>query len=77
MFASIANETDVGVLFAKTDRDAGQRFLRDARVLGLALRVTSNGAKSWVWEGRVKGRVRRITLGPQLEPGAGVGPATY
>ncbi len=25
MFASIANETDVGVLFAKTDRDAGTR----------------------------------------------------
>ena len=25
MFASIANETDVGVLFAKTDRDAGAR----------------------------------------------------
>jgi alkylation response protein AidB-like acyl-CoA dehydrogenase len=25
MFASIANETDVGVLFAKTDRDAGPR----------------------------------------------------
>src|SRR5262245_50549497 len=42
----------------------GQHFLRDARVLGLALRVTSNGVKSWVWEGRVRGRVRRITLGP-------------
>jgi integrase len=42
----------------------GQRFLRDARVQGLALRVTSGGAKAWVWEGRVKGRVRRITLGP-------------
>ncbi len=42
----------------------GQRFLRDARVLGLALRVTSGGAKAWVWEGRVRGRVRRITLGP-------------
>src|SRR5438876_12055155 len=25
MFASIANETDIGVLFAKTDRDAGAR----------------------------------------------------
>ncbi len=47
-----------------TAPDSGQRFLRDARVLGLALRVTSGGAKAWVWEGRVKGRVRRITLGP-------------
>ena len=43
---------------------AGQRFLRDARVSGLALRLTSGGAKTWVWEGRVRGRVRRITLGP-------------
>ena len=42
----------------------GQRFLRDTRVAGLALRVTSGGAKAWVWEGRVRGRVRRITLGP-------------
>ena len=42
----------------------GQRFFRDARAQGLALRVTSGGAKAWVWEGRVKGRVRRITLGP-------------
>src|SRR2546428_831967 len=37
----------------------GQRFFRDARVQGLALRVTSGGAKAWVWEGRVRGRVRR------------------
>src|SRR5437867_7282253 len=42
----------------------GQRFFRDVRVQGLALRVTSGGAKAWVWEGRVRGRVRRITLGP-------------
>ena len=33
-------------------------------MLGLALRVTRGGAKTWVWEGRVRGRVRRITLGP-------------
>ena len=26
--------------------------------------MTSGGAKAWVWEGRVRGRVRRITLGP-------------
>ena len=42
---------------------SGQRFLRDAKVLGLALRISSGGAKAWVWEGRVRGRVRRITLG--------------
>src|SRR5260370_17593231 len=42
----------------------GQRFLRDTRVAGLALRVTSGGAKAWGWEGRVRGRGRRVTLGP-------------
>jgi integrase len=42
---------------------SGQRFLRDAKALGLALRISSGGAKAWVWEGRVRGRVRRITLG--------------
>lgn len=47
-----------------TAPDSGQRFLRDARVVGLAFRVTSRGAKAWVWESRVKGCVRRITLGP-------------
>lgn len=36
----------------------GQRFLRDAKVQGLALRISRGGAKSWVWEGRVRGRVR-------------------
>lgn len=41
----------------------GQRFLRDAKAQGLALRISRGGAKSWVWEGRVRGRVRRITLG--------------
>lgn len=41
----------------------GQRFLRDAKVQGLALRISRGGAKAWVWEGRVRGRVRRITLG--------------
>ena len=46
-----------------TRRESGQCFLRDAKVLGLALRISSGGAKAWVWEGRVRGRVRRITLG--------------
>ena len=43
----------------------GQVFLRDTHKNshGLALRLTS-GSRTWVWEGRVKGRVRRITLGP-------------
>lgn len=41
----------------------GQRFLRDDELKGLAVRITASGAKSFVWEGRIKGRVRRITLG--------------
>src|SRR5215472_10146220 len=42
---------------------SGQLFLRDDEITGLALRVTSNGAKSFVWEGRINGRTCRDTLG--------------
>lgn len=42
----------------------GQRFIRDDKAIGLALRVSAGGIKSFVFEGRVRGRVRRITLGP-------------
>ena len=41
----------------------GQVFIRDAELTGFALRVTENGTKSFIWEGRVHGRPRRITLG--------------
>jgi integrase len=42
---------------------SGQKFVRDNALKGFALRVTANGAKSFVWEGRIKGRMRRYTLG--------------
>jgi len=42
---------------------AGQIFIRDDQVKGLALRVLATGAKTFIWEGRIKGRVRRMTLG--------------
>ena len=42
---------------------AGQVFIRDSVLRGFALRVTK-GAKTFVLERRVKGRVRRITIGP-------------
>lgn len=42
---------------------AGQIFIRDDELTGMALRVTANGVKSFVFEGRIKGRMRRITVG--------------
>jgi integrase len=42
---------------------SGQRFIRDDILKGFALRVTSGGARSFVVEARVHGRVRRKTLG--------------
>ena len=41
----------------------GQAFIRDDSIEGFALRLTAKGAKSFVWEGRIKGRPRRITIG--------------
>lgn len=41
----------------------GQVFIRDTELTGFALRVTESGTKSFIWEGRVRGRPRRITLG--------------
>jgi integrase len=56
--------------------EAGQRFLRDSQVTGLALRITP-GVKSWVWAGRVathrdatgKKAYRRVTIGHFPEMG--------
>ena len=41
----------------------GQAFLRDTLIQGFGLRVTASGCKSFIVEKRVKGKVRRITLG--------------
>ncbi len=41
----------------------GQTFIRDCELGGFALRITQSGAKSFIWEGRVRGRPRRITIG--------------
>lgn len=40
-----------------------QVFFRDDECTGFALRVLYTGAKTFVWEGRIKGRNRRITIG--------------
>jgi integrase len=41
----------------------GEVFYRDRNIRGFALRVNWGGTKSFIVEGRVNGRVRRITLG--------------
>lgn len=41
----------------------GQAFIRDDQLTGLALRITPKGVKSFVFEGRIRGRMRRMTLG--------------
>jgi hypothetical protein len=42
---------------------AGCAFIRDKQLVGFALRITANGWKSFVVEGRVNGRTRRYTIG--------------
>ena len=42
---------------------AGQVFVRDTELPGFALRVTQ-GRKSFVLEKRIRGRMRRLTIGP-------------
>ena len=44
--------------------ESGQAFIRDDDFKGFALRITAGGAKAFVWEGRVRGRMRRVTIGP-------------
>lgn len=45
------------------DGKATQAFYRDSAIPGFGLRVTSGGAKSFIVEKRVHGKVKRITLG--------------
>ena len=48
-----------------------ERFMRDDLMRGLGVRITASGAKSFIFEARVKGRPRRLTLGawPDLNVG--------
>jgi integrase len=41
----------------------GQRFLRDTEIPGFAVRLSA-GAKTFILEKRVQGRMRRLTIGP-------------
>ena len=49
--------------YAKLPVDKDQVFYRDDQLKGFALRVTSNGTKSFVVEKNIGNKVRRITLG--------------
>jgi integrase len=40
-----------------------ERFIRDDVVRGLGVRITASGTKSLIFEARIKGRPRRLTLG--------------
>lgn len=44
----------------------GQAFARDAELKGFAVRITASGAKSFILEKRIDGKVKRLTLGRYL-----------
>lgn len=46
----------------------GQAFVRDAELKGFAVRITASGARSFILEKRIDGKVKRLTLGryPEL-----------
>ncbi|WP_232297954.1 Arm DNA-binding domain-containing protein [Nitrosospira sp. NpAV] len=50
---------------------AGQAFTRDSKLKGFAVRITTSGAKSFILEKRIDGKVKRLTLGryPELTVG--------
>src|SRR5690606_17078978 len=58
------------VVKGATPPKSGQLFIRDSEVKGFALRVMASGAKSFVFEARIRGRNRRLTIGPY--PGVSV-----
>jgi hypothetical protein len=62
----LTNLTAARVKFTDADRvlhgKAFQKFIRDDQIQGFAMRVTLD-RKTWIWEGRIKGRVRRIPIG--------------
>jgi Arm DNA-binding domain len=51
---------------AKTP-SSGQILLRDNDVRGFALRITANGCKTWVWGGRIRHQMRRISIARYLD----------
>ena len=61
---SVTHELGVGVIERLTcPPGVPKAFLRDKDVTGLRVRVTANGAKSFVFEAKLKGRAISRTLG--------------
>jgi hypothetical protein len=50
------------VIDAAKNPAKGQILIRDGEIIGFALRITPNGCKTWVWDGRIRGQMRRITI---------------
>ena len=48
---------------AETPPPSGNKIIRDTEVRGLGLRITSAGARAWVFEYETGGRSRRFTIG--------------
>jgi integrase len=61
------NITETAVEKAKAPK-TGEVFYRDREIRGFGLRVNFGGVRSFILEGRIHGRVRRMTLGrwPEL-----------
>lgn len=61
---SHAHELSAGLIEALACPEGrAQAFLRDTKAPGLHVRVTAAGAKSYVFEARIKGRTMRRTIG--------------
>ena len=66
MASTLSHNQSVKLTKSRIDRlpapPNGQAFYRDSQLKGFALRITAGGAKSFVVEKRIDGKVRRITL---------------
>ncbi len=59
---NIRRKLTKGVVDRLTPPAKGQSFVRDTELKGFALRVTAGGAKTFIVEKRIKGKVRRIKI---------------
>ena len=55
--------TEVTVAALKLDADAKDRIVFDASIPGFGIRLRKSGAKTWLFQYKLAGRTRRVTLG--------------